>query len=741
VKRRVGLADIVAAASTLVFCATLALLPRLLEASGTVTNCDDQIDLQNSLVDGGLVTVKCNNVNAPATIPITSTLVITQPTTIDGGGVITLDGQDTRRIIEASAPLTLVNLTLWRGNAPGDGGAVLASGPLILDRVTVLSNTAGNLGGGVLADIAIITASTFLSNFAVNDGGGLRAITATINDSIFQGNSAVNDGGGLRAITATINGSTFQGNSAVNDGGGLRAGSAAINGSTFRSNAASIGGGLAATSVTVAGSTFLSNTAGNEGGGLYADSAVISASTVQANFAGSDGGGLYAISSATISDSTFLSNTTDSNGGGLLADRATVTASSFLSNSAVINGGGLWAWSTAVITASTFQSNTASLYGGGLWSGNAAVTASTFLSNTAIRGGGLWATIAGVTASTFLSNTAIRGGGLHATSATVTASSFQSNTANTFGGGLWAGSSATITASTFLSNTAGSQGGAVRANGPLTVTNSTLHANTALTGSAIGNASASQPTRLAFSTLSANAPRALATSGGDLVIQASIAQDSIPVCAGSGARVLAGWNFLADNSCGAPYDHRDPLLGPLADNGGPTLTRALLVGSPAIDQASSCPATDQRGVSRPVGVACDVGAYEYGAAPTLTALQPASALQGGPAFTLIVTGTTFLSGTVALWNGSVRPTTVLNSTTLSVAIPAGDLSMAGTMTVTARYGQAADSVSNGLPFSVLTPTPTPSPTPTPTLTPTPTPQPTNGTRLLLPLISLNQRAE
>jgi hypothetical protein len=57
----------------------------------------------------------------------------------------------------------------------------------------------------------------------------------------------------------------------------------------------------------------------------------------------------------------------------------------------------------------------------------------------------------------------------------------------------------------------------------------------------------------------------------------------------------------------------DALIGPLADNGGPTLTHALLDGSPAIDAAddAACPATDQRGVPRPQGAACDIGAYEY----------------------------------------------------------------------------------------------------------------------------------
>jgi hypothetical protein len=75
-------------------------------------------------------------------------------------------------------------------------------------------------------------------------------------------------------------------------------------------------------------------------------------------------------------------------------------------------------------------------------------------------------------------------------------------------------------------------------------------------------------------------------------------------------------NVLTDATCFAGASDlvvADAGLGPLADNGGPTLTHALLAGSPAIDAADDgiCPATDQRGVTRPQGAACDVGAYEY----------------------------------------------------------------------------------------------------------------------------------
>jgi hypothetical protein len=85
---------------------------------------------------------------------------------------------------------------------------------------------------------------------------------------------------------------------------------------------------------------------------------------------------------------------------------------------------------------------------------------------------------------------------------------------------------------------------------------------------------------------------------------------------GAAATITSGGgNVIGDGSCnpgGADQSSTDALLGPLADNGGPTLTHALGAGSPAIDAAiaGACPATDQRGVSRPSGAGCDAGAVE-----------------------------------------------------------------------------------------------------------------------------------
>ncbi len=67
----------------------------------------------------------------------------------------------------------------------------------------------------------------------------------------------------------------------------------------------------------------------------------------------------------------------------------------------------------------------------------------------------------------------------------------------------------------------------------------------------------------------------------------------------------------------------NPMLGTLADNGGPTWTLPLLAGSPAIDHANpvGCSSRDQRGYYRPVdgdavpGAICDIGAYEYNSFP------------------------------------------------------------------------------------------------------------------------------
>ena len=86
---------------------------------------------------------------------------------------------------------------------------------------------------------------------------------------------------------------------------------------------------------------------------------------------------------------------------------------------------------------------------------------------------------------------------------------------------------------------------------------------------------------------------------------------------GSEPGVISGTNNLAnDESCGLGFVNIPALsiqLGALGSHGGPTQTIPLLSGSAAIDAGDDnvCPAADQRGVTRPQGAACDIGAYEY----------------------------------------------------------------------------------------------------------------------------------
>lgn len=142
---------------------------------------------------------------------------------------------------------------------------------------------------------------------------------------------------------------------------------------------------------------------------------------------------------------------------------------------------------------------------------------------------------------------------------------------------------------------AGAGGGVLNDPGTLALTNSTLAGNAAATGGAgIQNDAAA----------------------ANLTLRNSIVTDG---CAGSATPPVSsqGNNLDSGASCGfaAPADvaSADPLLGPLAANGGNgLLTHALGAGSPAVDAASNaaCPATDARGIARPFGAICDIGAYE-----------------------------------------------------------------------------------------------------------------------------------
>jgi hypothetical protein len=89
-----------------------------------------------------------------------------------------------------------------------------------------------------------------------------------------------------------------------------------------------------------------------------------------------------------------------------------------------------------------------------------------------------------------------------------------------------------------------------------------------------------------------------------------------------------------------------------------------------------------------------------GAAPTITSLNPGLAAAGSPAFTLTVTGTNFSSGSVVRWNGANRPTTFVNTSQLTVAIPASDIVAPVTASVTV-FNPLPGGASNAQDFSVV----------------------------------------
>jgi beta-glucanase (GH16 family) len=205
----------------------------------------------------------------------------------------------------------------------------------------------------------------------------------------------------------------------------------------------------------------------------------------------------------------------------------------------------------------------------------------------------------------------IDGGGVYAffgTTVTIERSTISGNTASNVGGGMRTLGNSNIINSTLSGNVSTAwHGGAIfHTDGQMSITNATITENTAPSGTAAGIVSAD------FGGL---AP--VITLANTIVANNITGTSCAVVNFGGGAAnvVSAGHNIDSDATCNltaaGDLPNTDPLLDPLADNGGATQTHALLVGSPAIDAANTavCPPTDQRGVAR--DAACDVGAFEF----------------------------------------------------------------------------------------------------------------------------------
>jgi hypothetical protein len=376
------------------------------------------------------------------------------------------------------------------------------------------------------------------------------------------------------------------------------------------------------------------------GGGVYSESAVVTLTrcTVKGNSA-SQGGGIFAWFSTMVLDSSTISgNQATSSGGGI--DNYGNTASG-----------------TMIVTGTTISGNTAGLGGGIANSGMMTFSDGTIADNTAnpfsITNGGGINNIGQMT----VTNTRITGnapdGVYNDNRTTLSGCTVMDNAGggiinyaqmvvrgctiagNTGGSGLLATLNTVVLDSTIVNNTTSGNGGGVvfnEFNGLLEIFGSTITGNTATSGGGIWVAGGFANARLVIDTTIV-AENTAAMSDPDVKgpVQ-SLGYNLIGQVGGS-----SGWK--TNDRTGTADLPLDPMLGPLTDNGGPTLTRAPILGSPAIDAGDPALAgsADQRGSVRQAHTSrTDIGAVEAERIFSFRVTAPAQVAAGEP-FSFTVT--------------------------------------------------------------------------------------------------------
>jgi hypothetical protein len=357
----------------------------------------------------------------------------------------------------------------------------------------------------------------------------------------------------------------------------------------------------------------------------------------------------------------------------------------------VPDGGGIYNdHATLTVNNCTINNNTAFRDGGGVHNAGAATMT---LNDCAITGNATGNDGGGV----------CNNGTAGAAIMVINNSTLSDNTANHGAGicndGRMKGATLLLISNTTLNNnSAGDDAGAILniadTNGTAILSNCTLTGNSAQSyGGGINNIAGLMVSNTTFSDNSANFGGSIAIANpvtlsiGETVLKAG--KVGANIYNDGGTVISRGYNFSSDDGGGylnAPGDqiNTDPLLGPLQDNGGPTFTRALLPGSPAIDAGdpnfTPPPSYDQRGPGFPrvVNGRIDVGSFEVQGSASTPTPTPTATPTPTPGFTLTPTPTV---------------------TTTPVASPTA------TATVTAR------------------PSPTPRVAPAPKARPTPPPRP------------------
>jgi hypothetical protein len=488
-----------------------------------------------------------------------------------GAGKTIIDGRQLDRVfdVRGTAPhsftVTMQGLTIRNGRADdgGGGGIRVGKADLVLQDCVVTANRTIGSGGGV-------------SNAEQPGTGNVTLLRTTVDRNIAA------EGGGIfvkadtqnKGSMLTVNNSTIRRNIA-RDGGGVFATQASLTNTTISGNHATVGngGGLSVSMLTIAGSKVSNNTAALLGGGMYADTATLSGCTISGNSAnsilggntGADGGGIWAVT-ASLTGTTVSSNSAAA-GGGIVASVATLTSSTVSDNWATTSAGGGILANGVTLTAVTLSNNRAASDGGGMRVVNATLTSSTVSGNSAADGGGI---LAFGTAN--LTNCTVSG-----------------NHAADQGGGVL-GFALNLLNDTIVENDAHTGGGALHFNGGVGPANVR---NTIIADNQVDLDGTAPDVSGAFS------------SGGHNLI-------------GVGTGGTGFQNGTKGDQVGTDLDPLDPGLGELSSNGGPTMTHALLAGSPAIDHGDNtgAPGTDERGVARPrdgdgnTSRIVDIGAFE-----------------------------------------------------------------------------------------------------------------------------------
>ena len=402
------------------------------------------------------------------------------------------------------------------------------------------------------------------------DANGAATLSGALKGDIIPGtvtirNLTISGGGGaggaiVSRSNLTLSNVVIHGNTSTTHGGGINHAYGAL---------------------SLAHTTISNNVSAANGGGLFLLSGSLSVenSFIEGNQAGTSnfGGGISLstqVTSFSISDTVIHENTGGGGGGVTISGgNGSLTRVEVTDNDASSTGGGggmtVAGTPTVAISDSLFSGNTTAGSGGGAYIGD---TANVTIERCTLSGNVSNATVSpGGGGGIFFSNSSL----------TLTNSTVSGNSAKADGGGLFSympGSSAMLTAVTIASNTPDSDGTGGGSGGGLYIYNGTV----TLVGSIVADNTGAECYRSA------------------------------------GSLVSSGYNLSSDASCelDGPGDLPSTLagLGPLADNGGPTQTHALLPGSQAIDASSIviCPTIDQRGFPRPVGAECDIGAYEAG---------------------------------------------------------------------------------------------------------------------------------